>query len=76
MFEWSFPICDGGAQDGPSEAGMATFRGHRIASLGKELVQNSLDASAGHDSVHVNFQLHSIPKNDFDAPINSKNILI
>lgn len=68
MFEWSFPICDGGAQDGPSEAGMATFRGQRIASLGKELVQNSLDASAGRDSVHVNFQLRNIPKTEFDAP--------
>lgn len=68
MFQWSFPICDGGAQDGPSEAGMATFRGQRIASLGKELVQNSLDASSGQGLVHVNFQLQNIPRRDFDAP--------
>jgi hypothetical protein len=41
MYEWSFPIFNGGSIDGPNESGKPTLKGNRIPSLGKELVQNS-----------------------------------
>lgn len=69
MYEWSFPICDGGSIDGPAESGMATFKGNRIPSLGKELVQNSLDASnLKGKPVHINFELKNISLEKFGAP--------
>lgn len=41
---WRFPFNGGGQDDGFNDAGIENFTGSRIESLGREIIQNSLDA--------------------------------
>ena len=55
---WKFPPTSGGAGDGFNDSGIAHFKGSPIASLARETIQNSLDASKGvKKPVHVSFEL-------------------
>ena len=55
---WRFPPTNGGRIDGFNDPGIAHFTGAPFASLARETIQNSLDASlATGDPVHVIFEL-------------------
>ena len=55
---WRFPPTNGGRADGFIDSGMAHFTGAPMASLTRETIQNSLDASLALDKpVHVSFEL-------------------
>ena len=55
---WRFPPTNGGMGDGFNHSGIAHFSGAPLASLARETIQNSLDASlAPNEPVHVSFEL-------------------
>ena len=55
---WRFPPTSGGRIDGFNDPGIAHFTGAPLASLARETIQNSLDASLAVDvPVHVSFEL-------------------
>ena len=55
---WRFPPTNGGRIDGFNDPGIAHFTGAPLASLARETIQNSLDASLAPDEpVHVSFEL-------------------
>ena len=55
---WRFPPTNGGRIDGFNDPGIAHFTGAPLASLARETIQNSLDASLAPDKpVHVSFEL-------------------
>ena len=55
---WRFPPTNGGRIDGFNDPGIARFTGAPLASLARETIQNSLDASLAPDKpVHVSFEL-------------------
>ena len=55
---WRFPPTNGGRVDGFNDPGIAHFTGAPLASLARETIQNSLDASLAPDEpVHVSFEL-------------------
>ena len=55
---WRFPPTNGGRVDGFNDPGIAHFTGAPLASLARETIQNSLDASlAPTEPVHVSFEL-------------------
>ena len=58
---WNFPENLGGLAAGFNDSSIDTFKGHRISSLVREVIQNSLDARASLDApVVVDFQLVSM----------------
>ena len=58
---WRFPPTNGGRIDGFNDPGIAHFTGAPLASLARETIQNSLDASLAPDEpVHVSFELISL----------------
>ena len=65
---WKFPPTNGGRVDGFNDPGMAHFSGNPLASLAREIIQNSLDArdpmTADGLSVHVSFEIQEIEKRD------------
>lgn len=57
--KWNFPSNNNSGIEGLNDAGVETFSGKTYYSLGKEIIQNSLDASAfkGEKPVLVSFDL-------------------
>ncbi len=57
--KWNFPSNNNSGIEGLNDAGVETFSGKTYYSLGKEIIQNSLDASAfrGKKPVLVSFEL-------------------
>ena len=65
QINWNFPGNNNGQIFGIAEAGIETFKGHRIASLTRETIQNSLDAQLDKSKpVKVKFQLSMITLED------------
>lgn len=62
---WKFPEMEGGSYDGFNESGIEIFAGARFRSLAREVLQNSLDARMGDGRVTVEFEVVSIPSDDF-----------
>lgn len=62
---WKFPEMEGGSYDGFNDPGIETFAGKPFRSLAREVLQNSLDASAGSDRVTVTFEVVKIPSSHF-----------
>ena len=64
--EWRFPPRNGGEITGFNNAALDHFKGQRLSSMVREVIQNSLDAPKIDQSkpVKVTFKLHKIPKND------------
>ena len=59
---WFFPPTHGGKRDGFMDAGMEHFTGARMASLAREIIQNSLDAEADPKRpVEVIFEIKELP---------------
>ena len=59
---WRFPPTNGGRADGFNDPGIAHFNGAPLASLARETIQNSLDASLASEApVHVSFELLHLP---------------
>lgn len=55
---WNFPPTNGGNEDGFGDSGVAHFDGSKIASLAREVIQNSLDARISEEvPVNVSFEL-------------------
>ena len=64
---WHFPPNGGGSYDGFNDAGIALFAGKPLASLTREVLQNSLDAAARMgEPVHVEFELRDFPRANGD----------
>lgn len=64
---WRFPPNGGGSYDGFNDSGIALFAGKPLASLAREVLQNSLDAAARvGEPVHVEFDLRNYPREDGD----------
>ena len=62
---WHFPPTNGGRVDGFNDPGIAHFDGSPLASLARETIQNSLDASLQPDQpVHVSFELIELERDD------------
>jgi hypothetical protein len=63
--KWHFPDNGGGLAAGFNDGAIDHFKGQRLSSLVREVVQNSLDARAsGGEPVRVHFQLKNIKKLD------------
>jgi hypothetical protein len=62
--KWYFPDNGGGLAAGFNDSGIDTFKGHRLSSLVREIIQNSLDAGLMKtESVTVSFSVESLEKN-------------
>ena len=65
---WRFPPTGGGAADGWNDSGIAHFVSASLASLAREILQNSLDARAGTDKpVEVSFGIETIERSPNDG---------
>ena len=63
--KWYFPDSGGGLAAGFNDSGIDTFKGHRLSSLVREIVQNSLDAGLmTTEPVTVSFNIASLDKRD------------
>jgi hypothetical protein len=63
--KWYFPNNGGGLAAGFNDSGIDTFKGHRLSSLVREIVQNSLDAGLMKtEPVTVAFNIVSLDKKD------------
>ena len=61
-----FPPTNGGRIDGFNDPGIAHFTGAPLASLAREIIQNSLDASLAPDEpVHVSFEMIYLDPGNF-----------
>jgi hypothetical protein len=61
MSQWLFPDNGGGLGAGFNDSSIDHFKGHRLSSLVREVIQNSIDARLNHDQpVVVDFQLNSL----------------
>ena len=66
MIDWYFPPSGGGTKSGFNDAGIETFAGNPYDGLAREIIQNSLDATATDGSmVTVEFDFFKIPREDF-----------
>lgn len=64
MSNWSFPGNQGGQRKGIADAGIESFSGDEIASLAREVCQNSLDAVLNEqEPVIVEFYRHKVNRN-------------
>ena len=57
---WRFPPTNGGLANGFNDPGLAHFRGNPLPSLAREVIQNSLDATASSRPVSVSFEVRDI----------------
>ena len=65
MIGWNFPSNGGGAINGVADSGIQIFKGKEIASLAREICQNSLDAAINENSaVTVEFCCYKINTKD------------
>ncbi len=63
---WHFPPNNHARDDGFNDPGIETFRNDPLASLAREICQNSCDADAGSGKpVEVHFKLESLPRTRF-----------
>jgi hypothetical protein len=61
MSQWRFPDNGGGLASGFNDSSIDHFKGHRLSSLVREVIQNSIDARLHNDQpVVVDFQLNNI----------------
>lgn len=61
MSQWLFPDNGGGLAAGFNDSSIDHFKGHRLSSLVREVIQNSIDARLNADKpVVVDFQLNTI----------------
>lgn len=75
-FRWSFPKLDGGGDEGMNDPGVETFKNDIYASLGKEILQNSIDARLDRSKpVEVKIKLCPIDSDQFPNFKEYKNIL-
>lgn len=73
--DWRFPPTGGGVEAGINDAGIVTFDGAPLASLAREVLQNSVDARASADrSVHVTFEIREVARSDFGGAILAEHI--
>ena len=77
MPKWKFPVNDGGEKDGFNHSGIETFRGDRYGSLGREIIQNSLDAKAPDSDrpVIVDFSMRKVDTNNIPGIKQLKGII-
>lgn len=65
---WHFPPTGGGAADGWNDSGIAHFVSASLASLAREILQNSLDARASADKpVEVSFGIETVERSADDG---------
>ncbi len=65
---WIFRFLQGSGQEGPSDGSADHFKGNRLNSLLRELLQNSIDAaSTSEDAAIVIIDLKKIDASDFDG---------
>jgi hypothetical protein len=57
---WSFRIDDSDEWDGFNHSGIEHFAGNPLFSVGREICQNSCDASTNQETVHVIIKIHEI----------------
>ena len=61
--KWRFPLSGGGLQNGFNDGAIDHFKGHRLSSLVREVIQNSLDAGDGTDRpIKLKFEIQEINK--------------
>ena len=66
--DWRFPSTGGGIEAGINDAGIVTFDGAPLASLAREVLQNSVDArDSGANPVHVAFEIRDVDRATFGA---------
>lgn len=65
MSQWLFPDNGGGLAAGFNDSSIDHFKGHRLSSLVREVIQNSIDARKDADKpVVVDFQLNMLEMDD------------
>ncbi|MBT7790634.1 MAG: hypothetical protein HN757_17350 [Calditrichaeota bacterium] len=62
---WEFPLSSGGVYNGFNDAGIENYTGDRYESLGREIVQNSLDATLNKGPVQVTIYTTKIQRTAF-----------
>lgn len=74
---WSFPSIHGGQVKGVADAGIENFNGNELASLAREICQNSLDAALDDDNpkVLVEFERYSISNTQVPSMEEYRQIL-
>ncbi len=76
MKKWNFPSNEGGQVKGVADAGIENFNGTELASLAREICQNSLDASIDEDMpVIVEFERYLIDSIDVPGIDEYRRIL-
>ena len=76
MSNWSFPGNQGGQRKGIADAGIESFSGDEIASLAREVCQNSLDAVMNeNEPVVVEFYRHKVNRNQIPGIEEYETIL-
>ena len=59
MAQWKFPPSGGGQTDGFNNGAMDHFKGYRLSSFVREIIQNSLDAKKNvNEPVKVVFEIN------------------
>lgn len=53
--DWKFPLANHGSENGGNDSGVYTFAGNKFWHLGKEIIQNSMDACKDEKTVIVEF---------------------
>jgi hypothetical protein len=73
---WNFPANDDGQENGLNDPGIETFKDHPLASLAREVLQNSSDAADGSNKpVQVHFEKLEIPTSEFPGFAELKKTL-
>jgi hypothetical protein len=64
---WTFPLNDGGQENGLNDPGIETFKDNPLSSLAREILQNSKDAAPDDSKkpVEVHFKLMDLPIDEF-----------
>ena len=77
MIGWNFPYNNDGREDGLNDPGIETFKDNPLASLAREIPQNSIDAGdeKAQKPVDVHFELVELPREKFPDAISFVKIL-
>ena len=73
--KWTFPSNNYGVHSGISDSGIESFKTKPIASLAREVCQNSLDAGIKLGKVRIEFDMFTIKRSDFPNVDEFSNIL-
>lgn len=66
MNKWYFPLSNNGLKRGLKDSGIETFKGQILASLSREIIQNSLDAKKKDDHfVKIEFKYFLLNRHNF-----------